>query len=114
MARLAQHASFLVMLGAAVAGQQAGDDPGEVYRISGYVRGHHSDYTFDGTSVWSREPIAACSYNLALGQMIEVEGLGVYRCADRGMLGPRHIDILVDDLPTAYAITGWRLVWKVE
>jgi 3D (Asp-Asp-Asp) domain-containing protein len=83
----------------------------EPYQITGYVRGAHSPWTYDGTSVWTREPIAAASWNVPLGAEVEVDGLGRFRVADRGGgLGPRHIDILVDTVAQAHALTGERLV----
>lgn len=79
------------------------------YRITGYVRGHHSPRTFDGTSVWTNEKIVAASWNLPIGSMVRVEGLDyTYRVADRGGgLAGRHIDVLVDSVATAYALETW-------
>lgn len=82
----------------------------ETYRITGYVRGAHSPWTKDGTSVWTRERIAAASYNVPMGTYVQVIGLGSYRVADRGNLSGRHIDILVDTASQAYALTGYRMV----
>jgi len=83
----------------------------ETYRITGYVRGAHSPWTADGTSVWTREPIATASYNVPLGAYVQVMGLGSYRVADRGGgLEVRHIDILVDTVSEAYELTGYRTV----
>jgi 3D (Asp-Asp-Asp) domain-containing protein len=83
----------------------------ETYRITGYVRGHHSPWTYDGTSVWTREPIAAASWNVPIDTHVEVDGVGTFRVADRGGgLGARHIDILVDSVSEAYALTSWRQV----
>jgi 3D (Asp-Asp-Asp) domain-containing protein len=83
----------------------------ETYRITGYVRGAHSARTYDGTSVWTRERIAAASWNVPIDAYVQVVGLGSYRIADRGGgLGPRHIDILTDSVEEAYALTGWRTV----
>jgi 3D (Asp-Asp-Asp) domain-containing protein len=80
----------------------------EAYRITGYVRGHGNPWTYDGTSVWSREKIAAGSWNLPLGTVVSVEGLDfLYRIADRGRLFARHVDVLVDSVPEAYALETW-------
>jgi 3D (Asp-Asp-Asp) domain-containing protein len=79
-------------------------------RITGYVRGAHSPRTADGTSIWTGEEIAAASYDVPMGSYVEVDGLGVYRVADRGRLGNTHIDIAVWSQADAYAITGWRQV----
>lgn len=81
----------------------------EEYRITGYVRGAHSPWTSDGTSVWTREAVAAASYNVPMGWRVQVAGIGTFRVADRGGgLGARHIDILVDSYSEAYSLTGMR------
>lgn len=79
------------------------------YRITGYVRGHGSNLTFDGTSVWTREHIVAASWNLPLNSRVWVAGLDyLYRVADRGGgLESRHIDVLVDTVWEAYQIENW-------
>lgn len=83
----------------------------ETYRITGYVRGADSPYTYDGTSVWTRERIAAASWNVPIGAYVAVSGLGSYRVADRGGgLSSRHVDILVDSRAEAYELTGYRQV----
>ena len=83
----------------------------EMYRITGYVRGAFSPWTYDGTSVWTTEPIAAASWNVPVDSIVQVQGLGQYRVADRGSkLEQRHIDILVNSKAEAYSLTGWRPV----
>lgn len=83
----------------------------ETYRITGYVRGHGSGRTYDGTSVWTSEAIAAASWNVPIGARVQVENLGTFRVADRGGgLSSRHIDVLVDSAAEAYALTGSRRV----
>lgn len=83
----------------------------ETYQITGYVRGAGSDYTADGTSVWNYEAIAAGSYNLPFDTVVDVDGIGQYRIADRGPgLSSRHIDILVDSVSEARALTSRRVV----
>lgn len=90
------------------------DDRCEAYRVTGYVRGHHSPWTYDGTSVWTQEAIAAASWNLPIGTVVKVDGLGKYRIADRGSgLGARHIDVLVDNVQTAHELTSVRTVCLV-
>ncbi|MFN0071564.1 MAG: 3D domain-containing protein [Chloroflexota bacterium] len=87
----------------------------ETYRITGYVRGAHSPWTYDGTSVWTQEPIAAASWNVPINSVVQVEGTGVFRVADRGGgLSARHIDILVNSRAEALAITGWRQVCMLK
>lgn len=80
-------------------------------RTTGYVRSEYGPYTYDGTPIWSPEPLAAASWDVPMGSYVEVDGLGVYRVADRGMLGSSGwIDIAVDSRAQAYAITGTRTV----
>lgn len=74
--------------------------------VTGYVRGEGSAYTADGTSVWSGEAVAAAPYWVPFGTYVTVDGLGTYRVADRGRLGERHLDVLVDTRRQAYALTG--------
>jgi hypothetical protein len=85
-------------------------------RITGYVR---SDYgpaakTFDGTSIHTDEPIVAASWDVKMGSLALIEGLGVFRVADRGMLGNGQplpwVDVAVWDRATAYSLTGVRHV----
>lgn len=86
----------------------------EPHRITGYSVTDFPGLTADGTSTVGAlargEPIAAASYNWPLGSYISVEGLGVYRVADRGFLDARHIDILVPSRAAAYALTSTRMV----
>lgn len=86
----------------------------EPYTITGYVRGDHSNWTANGVSVWTRDWIAAGSYNLPFGTVVQVQfphGPGEYRIEDRGGgLGRRHIDILVDTRSQALALTSTRTV----
>lgn len=86
----------------------------EPYTITGYVRGHGNPYTANSVSVWTREWIAAGSYNLPFGTVVQVQfpnGPAEYRIEDRGGgLGRRHIDILVDTVSEARALTSTRTV----
>ena len=75
---------------------------------TGYVRTEFSAFTFDGTSIYTPEAIAAAGWNIPLGIYVEVDELGVFRIADRGMLAPGQLDIAVWSRPEAYAITGYR------
>ena len=76
--------------------------------ITGYVRSHGSSRTYDGTSVWTQEPITAASWNVPLDTMVTIDGLGTFRVADRGKLAPTHFDVLVDTVSEAYALTSVR------
>lgn len=79
-------------------------------RATGYVRSEYGPLTADGTPILTDEPIAAAGYAIPLGAYVSVEGLGVYRVADRGMLGPYDVDIAVWSRAEAYAITSQRQV----
>jgi hypothetical protein len=83
-------------------------------RVTAYVRGEGSDRTFDGTSIWTREPIAAASWDVRMGSVAEVPGLGRFRVADRGMLGNGvplpWLDIAVWSYPEALAVASTRHV----
>lgn len=73
--------------------------------VTGYVRTELSAFTADGTPVTTDEPIAAATA-FPLGTRIRVTGLGEYRVADRGLLGPRDLDIAVWTRSEAFALTG--------
>lgn len=81
-------------------------------KITGYVRSEFSPWTYDGTSIHTPEPIAAASWDVNMGALVVIEGLGTFRVADRGMLGNGspmpHIDVAVYTRDEAYAITGVR------
>lgn len=83
-------------------------------RITGYLRTNFSPWTYDGTPVYTPEPIAAASWDVKMGSLAEVEGLGTFRVADRGHLGNGYpmpwLDIAVWTVAEAYALTGTRRV----
>jgi len=81
-------------------------------RVTGYVRGAHSPYTFDGTSIYTDEPIAAASWDIPLQSMVAVFGAGTFRVADRGSgLGSAGwVDVAVWSRDEAYALTSVRRV----
>ena len=74
--------------------------------VTGYVRGAGNPRTFDGTPITTGEPIAAAHWSVPLGSLVEVEGVGIFRVADRGRLGPGDIDIAVWSRAEAYQLTG--------
>jgi 3D (Asp-Asp-Asp) domain-containing protein len=88
----------------------------ETYWVTGYNRldPAMNTRTADGTHILTDEPIVAASYNLPFDTIIEIEGLGVYRVADRGHLRARHIDVAVWSNAEAYAITGYYKVRVLE
>jgi 3D (Asp-Asp-Asp) domain-containing protein len=66
------------------------------YTITAYSVEQFGGYTYDGTPTRGNAGvIAAGSWNLPINTIVEVEGVGVYRIADRGHLGTRHVDILM-------------------
>jgi 3D (Asp-Asp-Asp) domain-containing protein len=80
-------------------------------KITGYVRTEYSSRTFDGTDILTDERIAAASWNIPIDSVVEVEGLGTYRIADRGMLGSSDwVDIAVWSRSEAFALTSTRTV----
>jgi hypothetical protein len=83
-------------------------------KITGYSRYEYGPFTADGTSIFTAEPIAAASWDVALGSLASIEGLGVYRVADRGMLGRGEpmpwVDVAVWDRATAFSLTSVRRV----
>jgi hypothetical protein len=83
-------------------------------RLTGYVRTEFSSRTYDGTPIWTDEPIVAASWDVKMGSIAEIEGLGRYRVADRGHLGngtpTPWVDIATWSRAEAYALTGYRNV----
>lgn len=80
-------------------------------RVTGYVRSEYGPRTYDGTPIWTDEPIAAGSWDLPIDSLVEVEGLGTYRIADRGLLGSSGwVDVAVWTRAEAYAATGTRRI----
>jgi 3D (Asp-Asp-Asp) domain-containing protein len=81
-------------------------------RVTGYSRHEFSPRTADGTSIYADEPIAAASWNVPLNSYVEIEGVGTFRIADRGMLGNGSpltwVDVAVWSRAEAYALTGVR------
>jgi 3D (Asp-Asp-Asp) domain-containing protein len=74
--------------------------------VTGYVRSDHSPWTYDGTSIYTAEPIAAAGWNIPLDSRVEVAGVGTFRVADRGHLSHGHVDIAVWTRAEALALTG--------
>lgn len=83
-------------------------------KITAYVRTEFSPWTFDGTSIYTDEPIVAASTDVKLGSIADIDGLGTFRVADRGRLGngtPHPwVDVAVWSRAEAYALTGYRRV----
>jgi 3D (Asp-Asp-Asp) domain-containing protein len=80
-------------------------------KLTGYVRTDFSSRTYDGTSIYTREAIAAASWEIPINSIVHVKDVGSFRVADRGRLGSDGwIDIAVWTRPEAYALTGTRTV----
>ena len=75
-------------------------------KVTGYIRTDFSGRTYDGTNIRTGEAIAAAGWNIPIDSYVWVQGVGVFRVADRGRLGPGHIDIAVWTRAEAYALTG--------
>lgn len=124
MARLVLGVMLGVMVSATARPVEAQDAPDsancEVYRITGYASTDYPGVTADGSTTTvgalaGGQWIAAASWNVPMGAKIEVQDLGTFRVADRGMLGPRHVDVLVPSRSDAYAITSNRYAcWWME
>lgn len=68
----------------------------ESYVITAYSVEMFGGTTADGTRTPGNAGIiAAGSRNLPFNTYVQIEGLGTYRIADRGHLGTRHIDVLM-------------------
>lgn len=81
-------------------------------RITGYVRTDFSAATYDGTSIYTSEPIVAASWDIPIGHYVLIQGKGLYRVADRGSgLGSSGwIDIPAWTRGEALDLTGRRTV----
>lgn|SRR5262245_64769122 len=81
-------------------------------RVTGYVRGAHSPWTYDGTSIWTPEPIAASAWDLPLNSLVWIEDVGTVRIADRGggLGAAGWIDVAVWSHAEAVALTGMRTI----
>lgn len=81
-------------------------------RITGYVRTDGNAHTYDGTPIWTNEPIVAASWDVLIGSVAEIDGLGSFRVADRGMLGNGNpmpwVDVAVWTRREALDLTGVR------
>lgn len=92
----------------------------ETYYITGYAASDFPGVTADGSTTTVQalsagDHIVAASYNLPFDTLITIEELPhVYRVADRGHLGTRHIDVLVWTRGEAFELTGYREVCTVN
>ena len=56
----------------------------------------------------------AMGYSFPFGTVIYIDGLGTFCCQDRGAFGDEKVDILVNNHPEAYEITGYYDVYVVS
>lgn len=112
MTRILRHALLLLLIAAIClvpAAQARSTGYCRSVWTTGYVRSEFSPWTFDGTPIWTDEPIVAASWDIPIGHYVELEGLGRFRVADRGMLGSDGwIDVATWSRAEAYQITGTR------
>jgi 3D (Asp-Asp-Asp) domain-containing protein len=86
------------------------------YRVTAYASSEYPGWTADGSTTTRGalargEPIAAASRNVPFNAVVDVDGLGAYRVADRGHLDARHIDVLVGTRDEALEIgSSYRTV----
>jgi 3D (Asp-Asp-Asp) domain-containing protein len=107
---MTQVVSALLLLSSFASTAPAAEGWCQSARITAYVRGEYSPWTFDGTSIWE-EGIAAASWNIPIGSLVDVENYGTVRIADRGVLGSSGwIDIAVNSRAEAFALTSWRTI----
>lgn len=68
----------------------------QVVTVTAYASQDYPGRTADGTRTIGNEgSIAAGGSNYPMGSYVSVEGLGVYRIADRGHLAASQIDVLM-------------------
>ena len=83
-------------------------------KLTAYVRTEFSPWTYDGTDVRTEEKIVAASWDVKMGSLADIDGLGTFRVADRGHLGNgvphTWVDVAVWSRAEAYALTGFRRV----
>lgn len=73
--------------------------------ITGYTE--TGNPTADGTPTTGQTwGLAAAHPSVPFDTIAAVDGLGVFRVADRGALGPNDLDVLVESSTQAHAITG--------
>jgi 3D (Asp-Asp-Asp) domain-containing protein len=75
--------------------------------VTGYASSQFSGRTADGTPTRGAEwSIVAAHPHIPFGTIVEIEGIGALRVADRGQLGWSHLDVLVYSPSEAYNLTG--------
>lgn len=63
--------------------------------------------TADGTPTVGRAwSIAAAHSSIPFGTLLAIDGVGLVRVADRGFLQPNDVDVLVETIAQARALTG--------
>src|SRR5262245_46640358 len=112
MTRAVRHIAILLLLAVLCLVQPAPASSAgycRTVRTTGYVRGTQSPWTFDGTSIYTAEPIAAASWDIPINMHVAIAGVGRFRVADRGHLGSDGwVDVATWTRSEAFALTGSR------
>lgn len=85
----------------------------DTWLVTGYVRTSpdFNQLTADGTDIFTEESIVAAPQWVPMGSVVDIDGLGEFRVADRGgALGLRHLDVAVWSRREAYELTGCYFV----
>ena len=97
--------SLCVVLTLSGPGRPIAQDNCEPYTVTAYAQEDFPGATFDGTPTRGNVGvIAAGSLNLPIDTIVWIEGFGQRRIADRGRLGSRHVDVLVQTRAEAIQI----------
>ena len=89
------------------------------YKITGYdicyrCCGKVDGITASGVKATVGKTIAAPS-NFPFGTVLFIEGIGYRTVEDRGgSIKGKRLDVLCNNHPECYAITGWRKVWIIK
>ena len=98
---------FFRLVGLAIAGLGVAAVPSPVsaqecseFVVTAYAASDYPGLTADGSTTTVAalnrgERIAAASSWVPFGSYVQVVGVGNFRVADRGYLGPKHLDILM-------------------
>lgn len=118
MTRALRHLALLLLLAASCLSVPAPATAQGYCRqvwVTGYIRTEFSPWTFDGSSIYSDEPIVAASWDIPLGSHVVIQDVGRFRVADRGHLGSDGwIDVAVWTRSEAYALTGSRYACIIQ
>lgn len=88
------------------------------FRITGYCTcarccGNSNGITASGTTATVGRTCAAAK-GIPFGTVLYIDGIGERVVEDRGGFAANTIDVLCEDHPACYRITGWYDVWEVQ